>query len=97
MFVARFGRWNAALTRARLQPRPSPRDRFAARRYSDEQLVAALQAAAGADAYPPSLASYRTWTRHHLDAPSASTLRLRFGSWSAALDAAFPELLDVLI
>lgn len=86
-----FGSWNAALRAAGLPVnRNSPA--FAWRHSGDSRkdAVGALRAAAELAGGPPSLGLYEElrFSLGRSDWPSACSLRVIFGSWSAALEAA---------
>lgn len=74
----RFGSWNAALTDAGLEPRPSWERR------SNEELLADLRALADEHGKYPS----KPTVNDHDEMASAATYQQRFGSWSAAIAAA---------
>lgn len=55
--------------------------------FSDDQLVAALRAAASELGEPLTAGDYDTWQRRHAEAGSPALLIRRFGSWRAACEA----------
>ncbi len=84
----RFGSWRKALRRAGLKPDGREYDRSAPRCYkqwSTPAVVRALQDAAFAAGRPPRSTE---WFRASIDHPCSTTVRERFGSWSAAIEAA---------
>jgi DNA invertase Pin-like site-specific DNA recombinase len=84
----RFGGWRKALRRAGLKPDGREYDRAAPRCYkqwSTPAVVRALQDATRAAGRPPRSTE---WFRAAPDHPCSTTVRERFGSWMAALEAA---------
>jgi DNA invertase Pin-like site-specific DNA recombinase len=84
----RFGGWRKALRRAGLKPDGREYDRAAPRCYkqwSATAVVRALQDATRAARRPPRSTE---WFRAAPDHPCSTTVRQRFGSWTAALEAA---------
>jgi DNA invertase Pin-like site-specific DNA recombinase len=84
----RFGGWRKALRRAGLKPDGREYDRAAPRCYkqwSTPAVVRALQDATRAAGRPPRSTE---WFRAAPDHPCSTTVRERFGSWTAALEAA---------
>jgi hypothetical protein len=84
----RFGGWRKALRRADLKPDGREYDRTAPRCYkqwSTSAIVNALQGAASAEGRSPRSTEWFRAARHH---PCSTTVRDRFGSWPAALEAA---------
>jgi Homing endonuclease associated repeat len=83
-----FGGWRKALRRAGLKPDGREYDRAAPRCYkhwSTSAVVRALQDAARAAGRPPRSTE---WFRAAPDHPCSTTVRERFGSWTAAVEAA---------
>ena len=83
-----FGGWRKALRRAGLQPDGREYDRAAPRCYkhwSTPAVIRALQDATRATGRPPRSTE---WFRAAPDHPCSTTVRERFGSWRAALEAA---------
>jgi len=83
-----FGGWRKALRRAGLKPDGREYDRAAPRCYkqwSTSGVVRALQDATRAAGRPPRSTE---WFRASPDHPCSTTVRERFGSWTAALEAA---------
>ena len=80
-FVEHFGSWNEAVAAAGLRPRN--------RRRSDEELLDDLHDLAESGTYPTTTA-----VRDREDMAAAPTYKNRFGSWSAALDAAGLPVFD---
>jgi hypothetical protein len=84
----RFGGWRKALRRAGLTPDGREYDRAAPRCYrqwSSAAIVRALRDATRAAGRSPRSTE---WFRAGPDHPCSTTVRERFGSWAAALDAA---------
>lgn len=78
--VARlFGSWNAAVEAAGLEVRRPASDVAKAR------IISAIRRFADEHGRPPTC---REWKRSERDHPSSTTVRDRFGSWSAAIEAA---------
>lgn len=83
--IARFGSWSRALVAAGMEPlgrlRSQPRPKF-----SEEDCLAAIRAAADALGELPTMAAYRDFARASQGSyPSDVTLRLRLGPWHEAL------------
>jgi Homing endonuclease associated repeat len=74
---AHFQRWPQALTAAGLRPHRRPCTR--------EQIIGALRAWAATHGRPP---HHDEWQRSNAEHPPGSTVTLRFGRWTAALEAA---------
>lgn len=72
-----FGSWDAALAAAGLHARP--------KRWSDEQILAAIRAHAAEHGRAPRSTEWPTATDAH---PAAATVANHFGSWTRALAAA---------
>jgi DNA invertase Pin-like site-specific DNA recombinase len=84
----RFGGWRKALRRAGLKPDGREYDRSAPRCYkqwSTSAVLCALRDATLATGRPPRSTE---WFRAAPDHPCSTTVRKRFGSWPAALEAA---------
>jgi hypothetical protein len=84
----RFGGWRKALRRAGLKPDGREYNRTAPRCYkqwSTVDVLHALQEATRAAGQPPRSTE---WFRAAADHPCSTTVRDRFGSWTAALEAA---------
>jgi DNA invertase Pin-like site-specific DNA recombinase len=84
----RFGGWRKALRRAGLKPDGREYDRAAPRCYkhwSTSAVVRALRDDTRAAGRPPRSTD---WFRAAPDHPCSTTVRERFGSWTAALEAA---------
>lgn len=87
LFELRFGTWNQALSAAGLRPMPrSPKRAACDPTFSHAAMLAALRTAARATG-STTIRAYEFW-RARLDqpgrAPSAQTVRARFGKWSTA-------------
>lgn len=86
--TARFGSWSRALIAAGLEPL-GPLSSQSRRKFSDDDCVAAMQAAAEKLGEPPTVAAYREFARESDGAyPSEATLRQRFGNWYEVLGKA---------
>jgi hypothetical protein len=84
----RFGGWRKALRRAGLKPDGREYDRAAPRCYKQwctAAIVSALEDAARVAGRPPRSTE---WFRAAPEHPCSTTVRERFGSWEAALQAA---------
>lgn len=83
--VNRFGTWTRALAAAGLNPTPmeGPPGQ---RQYPDADILGAVRAAAADGA--TTFDGYMLWAQQREGRPSGSTVRLRFGTWSAAQRAA---------
>jgi len=77
-----FGSWTAALTAAGVEARPVAEP---ANRIGDQELLDALRSASRELGGTPPTAS---WWKATARRPTARTIRVRFGSWEAALQAA---------
>lgn len=78
LLVRRFGSWRAACEGAGLTANAT---RSTTRRWSEDDLVAAVATYLAADGATGSFADYTAWARSHEDAPSGATLRQR-GTWA---------------
>ena len=74
---AHFASWPQALAAAGLRPHR--------RAWTREQIIRALRAWAAAHGRPP---HHDEWQRSAVEHPPSGTVTLRFGSWTAALEAA---------
>jgi hypothetical protein len=85
---ARFGSWSRALVAAGMEPLGRLRKQHR-RKFSDEDCLAAIRAAAEALGELPTMAAYRDFARASAGSyPSQVTLRLRLGPWHEALSRA---------
>jgi post-segregation antitoxin (ccd killing protein) len=78
LVIRRFGSWRAACEAAGLSANAT---RSTTRRWSEDDLVAAVAAYLQADGATGSFAGYSAWARSQPDAPSGATLRQR-GTWA---------------
>lgn len=78
LLIRRFGSWRAACEAAGLTANAT---RSTSRRWSDDDLVAAVATYLAADGATGSFADYSAWAKSHADAPSGATLRQR-GAWA---------------
>lgn len=78
LLIRRFGSWRAACEAAGLRANAT---RSTSRRWSDDELVAAVAAYLASEGATGSYADYSAWARSVDDAPSGATLRQR-GSWA---------------
>lgn len=78
LLVRRFGSWRAACGAAGLSANAT---RSTTRRWSEDDLVAAVAAYLAVDGVTGSYAGYSAWARSQEDAPSGATLRQR-GTWA---------------
>jgi len=78
LLIRRFGSWRAACEAAGLSANAT---RSTTRRWSEDDLVAAVAAYLRADGTTGSFADYSDWARSHEGAPSGATLRQR-GAWA---------------
>jgi hypothetical protein len=86
--VARFGSWSRALIAAGLEPL-GPLSSESRRKFSDDDCIAAMQAAAEQLGEPPTVAAYQEFARESGGAyPSEATVRQRFGNWYEVLGRA---------
>lgn len=84
VFHQRFGSWRQAVQAAGLQCGSRP-ERFGRPRYSEEQVREALTRITAQLGHPPSSSEYE---RHcQPGEPVMGTLRVRYGGWTAALEA----------
>ncbi|EMA69330.1 hypothetical protein C461_03178 [Halorubrum aidingense JCM 13560] len=82
-YKRRFGTWNDGLEAAGFEPTP-PRTE---ERITDDELLAELKRLAGSDGRPP---TFQQMSEE--GAYAARTYVNRFGSWNAAIDAAFNDV-----
>ncbi|MYR56010.1 hypothetical protein GTY54_51180 [Streptomyces sp. SID625] len=88
LYERRFGSWNRALELAGLAVNEQPQQlQTVTTRWTQEQLLAAIRQCLR-ETGSTTLADYETWRKNPAglkgDAPPATTVRFRMGSWSRA-------------
>jgi len=83
--IYRFGSWKDALKKAKLS---SPKRKRRKRKFSNSQIIKALQTYAKTTAHSPTIRQWNEYCKGKKDIPSITVIKNHFGSLNAALNEA---------
>lgn len=86
--LQRFGTWRQACSAAGVQAHEPVRTYSS--RWSDDQLLSWVRSYLAASTSRPTYTGLDDWLRQQSDAPSAQTIRNRYGTWTKVLKATLP-------